>query len=153
MNPSRNLMIALGALILGIVGTTGFFYLRHNEALAPLVSAEQHTAREAHETNGFLTPEQETMWRRDHKSEMHVMTKEQKKAFRKQFHRQWEEMNQADRTKLRNDLQGKWDALPANQREKFEQRILQREKGSSEREQTGTVQNPQPKNSTNNDDD
>jgi hypothetical protein len=153
MNPSRNLMIALGALILGIVGTTGFFYLRHNEALAPLVGAERHTAREAHETNGFLTPEQEVMWRRDHKSEMHVMTKEQKKAFRKQFRQQWEAMNQADRTKLRNDLQAKWAALPANQREKLEQRILQRGKGGSGREQSGAVQNSQPKSSGNNDDD
>jgi hypothetical protein len=153
MNTSRNLMIALGALILGIVGTTGFFYLRHNEAAVPFLGGERQAVGETHQLGVFLTPEQEAMWRRDHKAEMKAMTKDQKKAFRKQFRQQWEAMNEADRTKLRNDLQAKWDALPANQREKLEQRILQHGKGGSGHGKNGTAQDMQPKSSDNNDDD
>jgi hypothetical protein len=88
------------------------------------MSEVQHTGKEGAK---LLTPEQQAMWRMEHRDELRGKTKEEKRAFRQKLRKALAAMPEAERTTLRSKLQAKWDALSADEKQKHEQKIKERQ--------------------------
>ncbi|MBA3810893.1 MAG: hypothetical protein H0X27_04460 [Caulobacteraceae bacterium] len=86
------------------------------------------------EKQELLTPEQQSMWKRQHRDDKSKSASpEQKKAWNRDLRQKLESMSPADLAKTRMSLQAEWDAQPAEQKEKKQQRLAEKAKKSADK--------------------
>ena len=74
----------------------------------------------------ILTPEQQAMWRQDHRAEVKGKSQEERKSFKLKLEQELQAMSESERSSLRDRLQAKWNALPAEKKKKLEQKLSKR---------------------------
>ena len=93
--------------------------------------SEKHKAGGAKKR--FLSPELQAMWHREHRGEAKDKSQEEKKALRQKHQETLAAMSESEITALRVQLQAKWDALPAEKKQKLEQKISERGAGGGKK--------------------
>ena len=92
---------------------------------------------EKHKAGGakrrFLSPELQVMWQREHRGEAKDKSQEEKKALRQKNQDKLAAMSVSEITALRDQLQAKWKALPAEKKQKLEQKISERRAAKKEK--------------------
>jgi hypothetical protein len=75
---------------------------------------------------GMFSPEQRAAFMLLAREQTHDMNHDQKRAWRKDQMQKLIGMSDTDRQKFKADLQARWDALPADRKNRIEQRLAQR---------------------------
>lgn len=74
----------------------------------------------------LLTPEQRFAFMQGAREQTKDMTPDQRRAWRKDQVQKLKTMSESDRQNFQASLQARWDALPADRKNRIEQRLAQR---------------------------
>ncbi len=74
----------------------------------------------------MLTPEQRFAFMQEAREQTREMSPDQRRAWRKDQVGKLMNMSESDRQKFQAGLQARWDALPADRKNRIEQRLAQR---------------------------